>query len=725
MEGWSAIDKVMPYAHAVGRVSNGKGSVILIAVGDNSSQNVKLGGKRSNENDEEQLGAMGLVLTTSHVLGSCEEAMDRTVTFLEKPVAGTAIQLGREPRAFSVSLRGDRRFVSSMKQRNKGTSWKEKDFSTMSNAALYNELNRIDDEEEDIGYSMTYLDMYPSTVDALHHDNSERQTCLSQHTAAQNVDSLHLIKPLPLPLLFSKIPPVKVGDAHLMVTHINGLERSYVALKVLRVHEDYCEYETASFLCDFSSGGATFDMMGNFIGLQHQFADQCIALFTQSIVSRLFQADLLGLCCCPISSLPLAVLQEGGMSENERNERFNQPFSILQSNPLMDVSFTGNQLMNFGDIERSRARATSALASRIPSFEEVYEEFYVPNRFDSLLHMLFAFWYNSELTRRVLERMMAQEYTALHPTVATSGGIGVLMELIDGHAEDAALVERCLAALTLLCLHFCNLSVFIQVKGILTVMEVMSSYIHHSTILQWGVHCVMSATDPSQTCEATASVELFLRMNGLDLSLYALKEHGASNRNLTSWVGSCLHNVLLSNSAYVSLFHQKGLTYGVVPFIEQYRSDRLVLCGLLPFFSSLVVASKEAVEGGGLPRAMQPTDVPIPPFAAGEPDTAAGRFVAFVRGHDALLDILRETCESEMSQTCSSSCIEELFEPICDLLAVYLECRTITDREFWKTVEATRNHLRAVACGPHLLDKYDRLLLKKTNDEIEAVRSHR
>lgn len=750
MEGWSAIDKVMPFTHAVGRVSDGKGSAILIALPEKKSPHSAGGGGNSlksgseaETSGERYLKPMGLLLTTSFVMSECETAMDSTVTFMEKPVAGTAIQLGREPRPFSVCVRADQKFVSSVKPKKKLKSWKEKDYSTLPDYILYSELSRMMEEEEgeeEIGYSMVYVDMEPvessdtffPSAEGSSGMGSSTQKVKTGHTAAGNptnaVDGLHLIKPLPLPLLVSRIPPINVGDAHLMVTHINGLEQSYVALKVVAVYPDYCEYESGSILCDFSSGGAVFDMQGNFIGLQHQCNTECIALRTHSIVRHLFQSDLLGLCCCPISDLPLAIMEAGGVSEKQRADMFNEPFGILQSSYLMDVGDKGGHLINYKDIERVRARGEvgSLSPSRVPSFEEVYQEFF-SNTFDSLLHMLFAFWYNSPLTRKILDNIIDRKYALRHPEVATAGGIGIIMEVLDSHPEDEALVEKCLAALTLLCLHFSNLSVFIQVNGILTVMEALRMYLHHTTILQWGVHCLMCATDPSQSSAPSKSVDLFLRSNGLELLTYALKRHGRTNSNLCSWIGALLNNVLISNTAYAVLLHQRGLTVGVMPLIVHYRSDRMALNGLIPFFSRVLVLVREYAEekrksssaqdegsrstNGGVDTSQLP---PPAPFTSPTSDlpTLLAEFLVLASTNEPLLSLLVELCESE-SILCAATSVA-LLGHIADIFSVFVYFKTPLRSAWWiviaETVKRLQQHLPA-----------ERELIRRLHTLVESV----
>lgn len=534
------------------------------------------------------------------------------------------------------------------------------------------------------------------------------------------VDGLHLIRPLPLPLLISQLPPIRVGDAHLIVTHLNGTHRAYVPLRVTAVYEEYCEYEGDSLLKDFSSGGAAFDRDGNFVGLQHQFGKCCIALFTSSIVRQLFQSDLLGMCQSPISDLPLAELRSGPrISNKHRADMFNEPFHILQPMDVMDVGDNGNQLANFTDIELTRSRmgvrsepaayrasricsenedtecskhkflsGDSAnpstpfparpphhlyfsrrggppgvsnyrdtqnthhlitAATRIPSFEEVHKEFFVPFSgvsllscgrllhrmtktnpvvctvgtegtggpsgaaaistlippgipaavalsFQSLVHMLFAFWYNPPLMQCVLQQLTDKRYASFRPQMGTGGGIGAILEILDGNPEDHELVEKCLGALALLCLDVGNLAIFIQLNGVVSVMEVLQFYLHDNKVLQWGIRCLMCATNSQKATQSHDAVDTFLRYDGLEVVTYALNRHGPMNRHLASWIATLLDHLLDVDDppyGYLAWMLQKGLPIMVMTFLMEHYDERIILSGILPYLAHVIIQLKQ------------------------------------------------------------------------------------------------------------------------------------
>lgn len=104
------------------------------------------------------------------------------------------------------------------------------------------------------------------------------------------------ITPLPLPILVSKIPDVKVGDTHLFVTHNDGRTLCYQVGIVVEVYPHHCVYEHARSDSILSSGGPAFDVNGNFIGIQHQCGENSFCVFIRSLVIHLFDSATLGPC---------------------------------------------------------------------------------------------------------------------------------------------------------------------------------------------------------------------------------------------------------------------------------------------------------------------------------------------------------------------------------------------------------------------------------------------
>ncbi|KAG5476375.1 hypothetical protein LSCM1_04077 [Leishmania martiniquensis] len=141
--------------------------------------------------------------------------------------------------------------------------------------------------------------------DASHAAGGRRLNQAGNDVASRNAngtqDSLFQVQPLPIPLLLSRIPEIKVGDVHVMITHVNDGRRAYRVQQVADVFADYCTYESTRFGGVTCSGGPVFNVQGDFIGVQHERDGQSLCLRMRSIVRNLFDSDLLGMCHSPIS----------------------------------------------------------------------------------------------------------------------------------------------------------------------------------------------------------------------------------------------------------------------------------------------------------------------------------------------------------------------------------------------------------------------------------------
>lgn len=739
------------------------------------------GGQRRNENDEEcDSPPMGLLLTTSFVLPNTNVARTSTATFMEQPVAGTAVFLKRSPHAFTVALRPDKKFVTSvlpqepnaiqpLAQPNRcatgmrhttvfsplgsqETSLEANHFSTFGKfSSLFAEAEEgseekaEEEEEEEIGYTLTFVNINPipsssqpsAAIPSSSSSSSSSSTpyppcekeehrpffssvspstskCPSSHCVSSDtpsfpssvaplsldVDGLHLIQPLPLPLLVSQLPRVRKGDMHLIVTHMNGHRRAYVPLHVSNVYEDHCEYEMDSLVGDFSSGGAVFDRDGNFVGLQHQCGKVCIALFVSVIVRQLFQSDLLGCCRSPIADVPFVERHDSlSLAEPKKSVTLlHEPSHILSPSRATHAKDKAMQLAGFegttrarpmpvgvsettcarstwsgnpmgsrqhrnsagdatrssyllshlrlsqesvscsavsAEANRSRRSVVTRIASRTPGFEEVYREFFTPFALDatssvhpftsspgasmmesegkrtrtassvsdtlafsfqSLIHMLFGFCYSTPLVQHVLREIQEKKYASLHPQVGRSGGIGVILELLDENLQNQTFVESCLSCLAVLCLDVGNLTVFIQLNGVVSVMTALSVYRHYSPILQWGVYCVMHATNAEGSFQSREAVHAFLRWDGFGVVTYVLEQYGAKNGCLAGWVGCLLDHLLEGDAPYgiLTWMLREGLPATAVSFFIQHVTDRFVLCGFLPFLRHVITMIQKA-----------------------------------------------------------------------------------------------------------------------------------
>lgn len=721
---------------------------------------------------------MGLLLTTSFVLPNADVARSSTATFMEHPVAGTAVLLKRSPHSFTVALRPDQKFVTSVLPPESKETFPVAPFNFPStvvrgptafsplgsgetspkghHSATFGKFSPLfvdekdereeeeEEEAEEIGYTLTFVNINPISSaspppggipsssstpyrprekeESKHVSSSvppHTSTCSPSHLASSatvpsfpssiaplslDVDGLHLIQPLPLPLLVSQLPLVRKGDVHLIVTHVDGHRRAYVPLRVSDVYDDHCAYEMDALVSDFSSGGAAFDQEGNFVGLQHQSGKVCIALFIREIVHQLFQSDLLGCCRSPISDVPVVerrdslslaettksapLLQEcvpmvspsrlmnpkekamhlagfegtsfasrmtGGGTVSEavsphrgrsgppiasRRDK-NSTENVSHSTPILSALHLsqGSDPLSAVRTEANRnSRTMTSIVSRTPGFEEVYREFFTPffcsydtsssvqpfasspvmsmmesdgkqtlatsscavdtltASFQSLIHMLFGFCYSAPLMQLVLREIQEKKYTSLHSQVGRSGGIGMMLALLDENQQNQAFVESCLSCLAVLCLDVGNLAIFTQLNGVVSVMAVLPVYPHYSPILQWGLYCLMHATKVEGTSQSREAVHTFLQWNGFGVVTNVLVRYGAKNGCLAGWVGCLLDHLLdvEESLGVLTWMLQDGVGTTAVSFFIQHVTDRFVLCGFLPFLRHVIRMIQEA-----------------------------------------------------------------------------------------------------------------------------------
>ncbi|KAH8612512.1 hypothetical protein ERJ75_000870300 [Trypanosoma vivax] len=229
LEGWSIIEKITDFTHAVCRASNGKGSAILIALPRQPRQQFvfleSVDGQpgpgprqKAQQMEEEQIGVL---LTTSFVLPSKEEGQRTTMTFLEQPVVGSDARYGYVVEPFEVAVRSDKVFVcstgravsgevmsytsqgatparesSSARESNRGP------YSTGDMSDLHQEALNGDYAEEEIGYSFTLCDMRPLYQPPLakHRSHSfsavnQKQRCLPSDTRNAPSPSMGTVLP--------------------------------------------------------------------------------------------------------------------------------------------------------------------------------------------------------------------------------------------------------------------------------------------------------------------------------------------------------------------------------------------------------------------------------------------------------------------------------------------------------------------------------------------------
>ncbi|RNF26095.1 uncharacterized protein Tco025E_01623 [Trypanosoma conorhini] len=661
MDGWSVIEKISDFTHAVCRVTDGRGSAILVALP--SADSAACCGVFQDGQQQPQLrrNSTGVLLTTSFVFPSRGEAEGVTVTFLEQPVAGTSAREGGSVEPLQVPVTVDKVFVCSTsaapsRTRHKwGAGGASMSVSGNARSVDYNAtrgssrspshrsfLPEEDAEEEELGYTLTFCEMNPMSYSGAPANSFTRSSHSAGHSlvfsaeastsvactapvapavqtrlsapssgrherpniavgpsfsgtgslggrsATQQRES-RLIKPLPLPLLLSRIAPVRVGDRHLMITHVNGKERHYVVQTVKKVGRDSCEYDFFDPASEFSSGGPIFDMRGDFVGLQHQSGNHSYGIFISSIVRHLFQSSVLGVCRPPVVDVGVDEAKFD-MHAVVPDEVFNQPFHLNQRYCVFNVG-AGDQLIEFEDFERMRMRSDirgSTLPPSLvaPASDQVWQEFY--HGFHSLILMLHAFSHVPKLTKLALEEITSHEHRNYLPEVASLGGIGVVLEIIDGYPENEEVVLAALTVLARSSLYTSNREAIFRCDGVLTVLEIMNEYSHHGAIQLWGFCCLYNVMASDSPVHAE-SIEIFAHSQGIPLAIEALRVH-RDQRFLLRHTALALRCVAKEDIRYAHAMVRGDVTNVVVDRMNDNSEDPFVFLGLATLLRELLLA---------------------------------------------------------------------------------------------------------------------------------------
>ncbi|ORC87617.1 uncharacterized protein TM35_000212230 [Trypanosoma theileri] len=678
MEGWSIIEKISDFTHAVCRVTDGRGTAILIALPSHDSSQPPQSQQTSNTHENP-----GVLLTTSFVFPTREEAQGATVTFLEQPVAGTFARLGRrvppvtagvrvdkvfvcstsqaaprraaraaEPTFSAATMRENRRMFAMNRENLLHADYGDSMLSGASDDEMYEyeyeeeeeerEEEEEDADEEELGYTLTLCDLKPleevwqghasqSTLPPLHGASASPfstslppldhsytvgsvtsgcstaaggpvRTVNTVNTSNSSSNGLKLpIKPLPLPLLLSRIAPVRVGDHHLMITHINGTERHYVVQTVKKVGKDSCEYEFFDPSSEFSSGGPIFDMRGDFVGVQHQCGDHSYGIFISSIVRHLFHLNVLGICRLPIVDVRSDVEGNFDMGAAVPDEVFNQPFHINQRYCVLNVG-AGDQLIEYEDFKRLRLRNNIHGSTQPPSLVApesiaVWREFYTD--FGSLVLILHAFSHSPKVVKLALEEMTSHEHRLHLSSVASLGGIGVILEIIDGYPHNEEIVLAALTVLARTSLYNSNREAIYRCDGVLTVLEIMNEYSHQAYIQQWGFCCLynlMSEDSPIRV----ETTHLFICTQGIAIAMEALSTH-RNDRHVLRYASFTLACVVKNNVRYVPEMVSGGIIEIIVNRMKEHSDDNFIFMGLANLLLELLrhVVSEEEEEGEG------------------------------------------------------------------------------------------------------------------------------
>ncbi|RHW71713.1 hypothetical protein DPX39_070024300 [Trypanosoma brucei equiperdum] len=677
LEGLSVVEKITDFLHAVCRVSNGRGSAILVGLPRHHRQQLvflnnghtksrHVGGPEGRD-EQREAECSGVLLTTSFVFPNRDEAQGSSVTFLEQPVVGTSARHGRPIWSVQAPVCADKVFYQHVnanlpKKHNPqpppppprgmyGTHDAESRNNGPYTFADSNISSTFGYEEDGVlGFTFTVCNMkslhcprqsaffsrrsslagkpqrpppsgdpFDSFTDFQSSNNSTFQAKSSERVysphssisemsvcgsfggnanwrSLKGISSRSPIRPLPLPLLLSNLPPVRVGDTHLIVAHINGKERRSVVVVVKSVESEYCEYDFFDLEWEYSSGGPIFDMQGNFIGIQHQVGFSAYGIFTTAIVRDLFKSMRLGICRIPIGDTSND-MAERSVHSGTGEDALSQLFRVEGGHSNLNVG-AGDQIIPFEDFQRLHLRDTIkktklSSAGDPPTSDAVWEEFHTD--FNSIVLMLHAFAHAPQITKTALREMASNEYTKYLPNAASMGGIGILLEIIDEYANDVEIVLAAVIVLARVSLYKLNRETIYRCDGILTLLHIMDEYSYYPSIQHWGFCCLRNVMDVDSVVRAEA-VELFAQCDGIDLATEVIRLH-KDERHVMRQASLALSCVAREHAKHAEAMVVCGIGSTLAEDMRNKAEDSFTFFGLVSLLYELLhcIASSSGV----------------------------------------------------------------------------------------------------------------------------------
>lgn len=453
----------------------------------------------------------GIILTTTHVFRSRSEASNCHAIFFETVTLGTDIP-SFSVKPVSVLCRPEKFFFTS--------------------------ASTVDDGDA-LGYTILACDVEAEDLSG----------------------DLRSIRPIPLPVLVSRIPPIAVGDVHLMITHVNGAnERKSVVSMVAQCCDSHCLYEDADPTTHFASGGPVFATTGDFLGIQHQNGDTTCAMYIRDIVMHLFASTMIGPCgVCVLES----TVEQPSDDPSSRLVVQGNPadYTVVPPKPEVNVG-CGDYVLDFSEIERKRLQREvnpPPPTLVVPLHHEVWKEWYKPDDFKSLITLLHAFPHSTQLLLMILERMTAHEQRTNIATIGALGGIPILLEALEAHPYDSTLMLAGMTAIGRASLYESNADMIARSEGVGIVSSILKEYINTPEVVQWSLYTLMNLCKGISSAEQNA--EALVGDGGIESALHALKQYVAKP-HIQKWGASLLSGIIGESKPHFDAFvENNGLAY--------------------------------------------------------------------------------------------------------------------------------------------------------------------
>jgi hypothetical protein len=382
-----------------------------------------------------------------------------------------------------------------------------------------------------------------------------------------------------LPLLRS-LAAIAEGDTHLIVTHRNGRDRKYEVVRVGAVHPSHCTYPDVDLSADFSTGGAVFDRRGDFVGLHHHSGDSSYCIFIRDVVDHLYRSMVLG-------HVGLPILKSNSEDHHDRDRDYAHDGSVsgIATRGLPRNPYGAGDVVEDMALQRAREGRLddggTPATLLVRKHQEVWAEYYDPLRYESLVLMLHAFHHHTALLRLIVEQLTSHRHRGHIDSLARHGGIGILLEALDGHPYDEALVAAGITALGRISLYEENREALSKYSGVQTVLSLMQEYRNTDVITQWGAYCLINLCHDTQ--RAQDNISAFVAHSGVLLVTGNMRRFPDSRYGVR-WGAELLAYVVQDSKVHFDVAIDNGVCTLLAENLERYAADEDVaaqLCALL------------------------------------------------------------------------------------------------------------------------------------------------
>eukprot|EP01063_Lacrimia_lanifica_P021032 TRINITY_DN28289_c0_g1_i1.p1 TRINITY_DN28289_c0_g1~~TRINITY_DN28289_c0_g1_i1.p1 ORF type:complete len:651 (+),score=219.79 TRINITY_DN28289_c0_g1_i1:62-1954(+) len=338
--------------------------------------------------------------------------------------------------------------------------------------------------------------------------------------------------PLPLPLVQQDHGRLDEGDTCLIIQHPNGTDgRKYHLTTCACVEKNHYIHETASAPSYDSSGGAVFNEAGDFVGLGHMAQGVHITVSIHGILRH------------AIHHKQLRAMNMGMTTED----------------PALMDKFAD------GDPEEDDHAGYSLSARPGVYWKNVWDTWYEPTKYGTIVLMLYAFPYHKQMVLTALSELTSHNQRLNVGSIASYEGIEAIMDVLECNMGDKDVVYQAVSALGMASGYSDNLESIHRANALPLVVEAMRRYGDHKGVAQWGSLVLLNLF--TEQDEAELAKGSFMALDGVGVLKDALGHH-MDDPYAPRWGFSALAAVGAFNEEFLEQVFDTGAHCLLLAFLD-------------------------------------------------------------------------------------------------------------------------------------------------------------